>query len=317
MFAADSLSRTIARNAPRDTLTVLWHTDGSEAHPLERPRTVRLGPQQRVWITDAERNRLQIYDANGALLRDTDPTRLDVPYLSGLRGDTAVVFNAGTNRFDWIADGDSIRSVPIQRSADATLIYTLATDRALYTKIVGEEMDGRIQRRDDRTGAVVAQTTLTGPHWQYAGFLRAWGDSLLSLSGFRPTADVLPRAFEDGAALDSLAFRGFDSPMLPRRYAFVQGDVNQAPLLSVSAAARGPYLFVLNLRTGWVRIDVYDRNGQLQHILTPAERPSRPNFYPIDLDVQTTSEGYRMAVIRRSPSPRLTVYRWAVPSDAT
>jgi hypothetical protein len=310
LLPADSLSRQVAQTVPRDTLHTLWRAEGTGAHPMERPRTVRLGPDGRVWLTDAQRNRLLVFGAGGTLRRDVDPTGFDVPYLAGLRRDTAIVFNAGADRFDWIAAGDSVRSVVFQRPDPETLAYTLATRDALYAKVVGEDTDGVLLRLDDRTGAVDARVSLPEPHWTYAGFLRAWGDSLLSLSGFRPEAELLPMNFADDTPLDTLRLVGFDSPMLPRRYAFAQGDVTEAPLLSVSAAPAGPYLFVLNLRPGWVRVDVYDREGRLQRTLRPAERSTRPNFYPVDIDAQRTEEGYRFAIVRQSPSPRLTVYRW-------
>lgn len=311
LFPADSLSREVAQATPTDTLQALWFAEGTDAHPMERPRTVRFGAGGGVWLTDAQRNRLLVFDATGTLRRDVDPSGLDVPYLAGVRRDTAIVFNAGRDRFDWIVDGDTARSVSFERPSAETLAYTLATRTALYAKVIGEDTDGVLLRLNDRTGAVDARASLPGPHWRHAGFLRAWGDSLLSLSGFRPEVDVLPRSFAPGASSDTMHLVGFDSPMLSRRYAFAQGDVTEAPLLSVSAAAAGPYLFVLNLRPGWVQIDAYDRDGQLQRVLVPAERPMRPSFYPVDIDAQRTGDGYRFAVVRRSPSPRLTVYTWS------
>lgn len=310
LFPADSLSRDIAASVERDTMQTVWHREATEAHPLERPRTVRLGPEGRVWVTDAQRNRLLVFGADGTRRRDVDPSGFDVPYLAGLRADTAIVFNAGADRFDWIVGASTVRSVTFTRPDPSTLAYTLATPEALYAKVVGEDVSDVLLRLDDRTGAVAARTALPGPYWRHAGFLRAWGDSLLSLSGFRPSLQVAPLGFADDAPLDTLQLVGFDSPMLPRRYAFAQGDVTQAPLLSVGAAGAGPFLFVLNLRPGWTRIDVYDHSGRLQHVLTPATRTSRPNFYPVDVDVQSTADGYRLAVVRRAPTPRVTVYMW-------
>ena len=77
----------------------------------------------------------------------------------------------------------------------------------------------------------------------------------MSLSGFRPVVNLLPRDFRDGTTPDSLALVGFGSPMLERRYAFGQGDATEAPLLTPAAAPVGDTLFVLNLRPGWVQID--------------------------------------------------------------
>jgi hypothetical protein len=98
--------------------------------------------------------------------------------------------------------------------------------------------------------------------------------------------------------------------MLERRYAFGQGDVTEAPLLTPAAAPVGDSLFVLNLRPGWVQIDVYDRRGRLQRRLVERHEGGSPNFYPLDLDVRRTPDGYVFAVAIRSPEPRLDLFRW-------
>jgi hypothetical protein len=122
--------------------------------------------------------------------------------------------------------------------------------------------------------------------------------------------DLLPLNFADGTTPDSLALVGFDSPMLERSYAFGQGDATEAPLLTPAAAPAGDSLFVLNLRPGWVQIDVYDRQGRLQRRLVEPHDEGSPNFYPLDLDVRRTAGGYIFAVTVRSPEPRLEVFRW-------
>jgi hypothetical protein len=185
----------------------------------------------------------------------------------------------------------------------------LATDTTLYAKVVGQRTDSFIARLND-TAQPVAQVPLEGPHWRYAGFLRAWGDSLVSLSGFRPAVDLVPRHIRDGTSRDSLALVGFDSPMLERRHAFGQGDATEAPLLTPAAAPVGDTLFVLNLRPGWVQIDAYDRNGRLQRRLVERHEGGSPNFYPLDLDARRTKTGYVFAVTIRSPEPRLELFRW-------
>ena len=311
LYPSDSLSRRVAQRTPADTLDSLWATTGTQAHPLKHPRTVRFGPKGGLAVSDVERNSLFRFGPEGRLRREGAGQGFQTPYLIGTRGDTLVVFNAGSNRVDFVVDGVRVaaRSVPYERPAAETLVYMLATDTSLYAKVVGQETDSFIARLDE-DGTPTARAPLQGPYWRYAGFLRAWGDTLVSLSGFRPVVDVLPPAFRDGTAPDSLALVGFDSPMLERSYAFGQGDVTEAPLLTPAAAPVGDTLFVLNLRPGWVQVDAYDRRGRLQRRLVEPRESTRPNFYPLDLDVRRTAEGYRFAITLRSPEPRLEVFRW-------
>jgi hypothetical protein len=311
LYPSDSLSRRVAQQTPADTLDSLWATTGTAAHPLRHPRTVRFGPKGGPAVSDVERNSLFRFGTEGRLRREEAGEGFQTPYLIGTRGDTLVVFNAGSDRIDFVVDGERVaaRSISYARPAAETLVYMLATDTSLYAKVLGQETDSFIARLDPN-GAPVARARLRGPYWRYAGFLRAWGDTLFSLSGFRPVVDVLPPAFRDGTAPDSLPLVGFDSPMLERSYAFGQGDVTEAPLLTPAAAPVGDTLFVLNLRPGWVQIDAYDRRGRLQRRLVEPRENTRPNFYPLDLDVRRTPEGYRFAITLRSPEPRLEVFRW-------
>jgi hypothetical protein len=267
-------------------------------------------------VSDVERNSLFRFAADGELRREVGDEGFRTPYLIGTRGDTLVVFNAGTNRIDRVAQGRRVgASVTYERPAPETLVYMLATDTTLYAKVVGRQTDSFIARLDDEARPT-ARAPLRGPHWKYAGFLRAWGDTLVSLSGYRPVVSLLSRDFRDGATPDSLRLVGFDSPMLERRYAFGQGEATEAPLLTPAAAPLGASLFVLNLRPGWVQIDVYDRNGRLQRRLVEPHDEGNPNFYPLDLAVRRTEHGYTFAVTLRAPEPRLELYRWR-PSPAT
>ena len=321
LYPSDSLSRRVAQNTPADTLDSLWASTGTKAHPLKHPRTVRFVDDGALAVSDVERNSLFRFASDGALAQEMSGEGFSTPYLIGTRsdqkspdsrrGDTLVVFNAGSNRIDRVVDGRRLagRSVTYERPAPETLVYMLATDTTLYAKVVGRQTDSFIARLDDRARPV-ARAPLRGAHWKYAGFLRAWGDTLVSLSGFRPVVNLLSRDFSDGATPDSLALVGFDSPMLDRRYAFGQGEVTEAPLLTPAAAPMGDSLFVLNLRPGWVQIDVYNRQGRLQRRLVERHEEGSPNFYPLDLAVRRTADGYVFAVTIRSPEPRLEVFRW-------
>lgn len=311
VFPSDSLSRQIARDVPADTLEHVWASAGTEANSLEYPRTVRFLADGQLAVSDAERNSLFRFDGDGLLEREVVDEAFDVPYLVGTREDTLLVFNAGADRVDWVAEDRrlSSRSFSIDRPAPETLVYMVATDTSVFAKVVGEETESFIARLDDE-GRPEARALLEGPHWRHAGFLRLWGDSLVSLSGFRPVVDLLPATFRESARPDSLALVGFDSPMLERSYAFAQGDVSKAPLLTPAAAPVGNLLFVLNLRPGWVQVDAYDRSGRLQHRLIERHETGDQNFYPLALDARRTDEGYEFAVTLRSPEPRLEVFRW-------
>ena len=310
LYPSDSLSRQVAEETPTDTLERRWQTTGAEGHALAHPRTVRF-VEEGLAVSDVERNSLFRFGADGRLLREVEGAGFRTPYLIGTRADTLIVFNAESNRIDRVVDGrrPAGRSLSYERPAPETLVYMLATDTTLYAKVVGQNTDSFVARLG-ADAQPTARAPLRGPHWRYAGFLRAWGDTLVSLSGFRPTVDLLRRDFQEEATPDSLALVGFDSPMLERRYAFGQGDATEAPLLSPAAAPVGDTLFVLNLRPGWVQIDAYDRRGRLQHRLVERNEETNPNFYPLDLDARRTEDGYVFAVTIRSPEPRLKVLEW-------
>lgn len=314
LLPSDSLSRQIAKDTPADTLQSVWVSSGTETHPLARPRTVRFLETGRLAVSDVERNSLFLFGADGAFLEEVDDQGLAVPYLIGTRGDTLVVFNAETDRIDLLAAGRRVpgRSISYDRPAPEALVYMLATDTSMYAKTVRRNGKSFIARLND-AGQPTARVSLTGPYWRHAGFVRAWGEALVSLSGYRPVVDLLPRDFSAEATPDSLALVGFDSPMLERSYSFTEGDVTKAPLLTPTAAAVGDTLFVLNLRPGWIQIDAYDRSGRLQRRLVERDDTGSPDFYPLDLDARRTDEGYLFAVTIRSPEPRTELYRWEPP----
>lgn len=317
LFPSDSLSRQIAAETPVDTLRHVHRATGSGAGPLQFPRTVRFGPGESIYVSDAERNSLFVFSERGAFVREIAAPSFDIPYLAGVRGDTLVVFNAGADRIDFVVDGGVVEHIDAAavRPQPEALVYAVASDTALYAKAVTENTDGFIARLH-RDGSMGAQVPLSGPVWRRAGLLRLWGDSLLSLSGFRPVVDVLPVDFTAATRLDTMALVGFDSPMLERSRSFVTGQVTQAPLLSAAADAAGDRLFVLNMRPGWLRIDVFDPTGRLQHRLTQPNPGPGKDFYPRDLAVRVESGGgYLLAVALTEPTPRLDLYRWTPPAS--
>ncbi len=321
LFSSDSVSRRVAQETAVDTLQPGATLTGTKAHPIAYPRTVRFLANGRLAASDAKRNSLFFFGPESTFRRELTDSAFAVPYLIGVRGgegnsdrfpeDTLVVFSAESDRVDFVTSEGRrpARSATIERPAPETLVYMLATDTNLYAKVVGRHT-GAILARLDETGQPAARIELGGTYWRHAGFLRAWGDSLLSLSGFRPVVHRLPSDFSDHTQPDSLSLVGFDSPMLERSYAYAQDDVDKPPLLSASAAPVGDTLFVLNLRPGWVQIDAYDRSGALRRRLVERHEAGNRNFYPVDLDVRRTNAGYQFAVAVRSPKPRIELFRW-------
>lgn len=350
LVPSDSLSRQIAESVPEDTLRLLWSSTGSDAHPLEFPRTVRFGTGGTVFSGDVERGSVFVF-ANGRLVREV-PLDIEVPYLAGLAGDTLSIFSPaslGIYRIVGALKVDSTLLVDPERR-ETSLLYAAARDRIYYKRVDPEQPSLVLTFSLD--GLTIDSTRLDGPHWRHAGLLKFWGDTLLSLSGFRPVVDLIPTApgsqagswrrtessvqadpgmptdstvpasasavptdrglqtSDRPSGVDTLALVGFDSPMLARSRAFMLGDVHQPPMLSASAAAAGDLLFVMNMRPGWLQVDVFDRGGALLRRLVPPDQTYRDAFLPQDLDVRATQDGYEIVVALSSPEPRLQVFAW-------
>ncbi len=308
---ADSLSRARALSIPMDTLALAWTRPIVAERGDAYPRTVRFGPARDgpVYLSDAEQALAFVFDLSGAPL-DAFATA-KIPYIAGAQADTVAIFEPETPAMHFFAQGEPVGTVPIRdpERSSAALTYGAFGNGALYYKRVDPAAGGFVAEIDS-LGNIAARHILPGPHWRHAGMLRFWGDSLLSLSGFRPVVDVIAR----DEPLDTLALHGFDSPMLARSNSWMQGDVHEAPLLTPSAAAENNLLFVLNLRAGWLRIDAFDRAGRLVHRLTEPERIWDASFFPQDLDVRLRADGtYFIAVAVSSPDPELRLYVWRPP----
>lgn len=308
LLPADSLARVLAETVPMDTLHSVWTVTETDA-PLAFPRTASFGPDGALYVSDAEENAVYVFDpADGALRTTITDETFAVPYLAGWRGDTLGVFHPTARRLDLLVDGDIVGAVPTPDDLPeaGTLQFAALAPDAVFFKTVGEDPGSGYLARLDEDGTVTARASLPGPGWRYAGRLRVWGDSLVSLSGFRPVVDVWA-----GGRLDTLALQGFDSPMLSRSRLFLMGEKDQAPLLSESAVPVGDRLFVLNLRPGWLRVDVYGRDGVLQHRLVQDQPAFRKQYYPRDLAVRPRPDGsYDLAIARTSPEPAVELYRW-------
>ena len=99
--------------------------------------------------------------------------------------------------------------------------------------------------------------------------------------------------------------------MLSRTRSFLLGDVDQPPLLTASAAAAQDRLFVLNMRPGWLRVDVFDESGRLLYILTQPDPEFKQEFFPTDIAVRRMPNGgYEISVSIVQPEARIDRYRW-------
>ena len=70
-------------------------------------------------------------------------------------------------------------------------------------------------------------------------------------------------------------------------------------------------LYALNIRPGWLRIDQFNRNGELEKRLVQDTPLFSKEFYPIDLDVRVKADStIEMAVLFIEPEPKLALYQF-------
>ncbi len=318
LFPADSLSRELAAALPVDTLRVA----GSISTPdLVHPRTVGFAADGTLWMTDtgtgsvyrvesSEKDTAGVGAPGERVLRELRRRTDTFPYLAGFAADTALVFEPSSHTMWRIApDGDTVDVALGGRLPErGGLRYAAANDSVWAIKIAADGFDSYLARLDPRTGEAVESVGLTGEAWRHAGLLRVEGDTIRSLSAYLPQMHVWV------GALDSLRLTGFDSPMLARTRQFVQGDTHEPPMLSASAAFQPRGIHVLNMRPGWLRIDIYDRAGHLQYILTQPDPGFNKNYYPTDLAVREYPDGrveYAVSVLE--PEPRIDFFTWQYP----
>lgn len=309
---ADSLSRALAQDTPVDSLYRVRQVESTGAQPIGYPRTLHHRPDGSLIVSDAERNSLHHIAADGTYDREVASTRFDVPYLTGVVGDTIWVFNAESDVLVGVVDDEVLDDAgfAIERADEASLAYTAAHPDAFYLKLLGEEIGSTIYQYD-WDGTMQTAYTLPQEYWRYAGFLRVHNDEVWSLSGLRPVVDRLPLDLSTAPSTpDTLALRGFDSPMLERSYAFLRGDTHQPPLLIPSVDLIDDRLFVLNVRSGWIQVDVFGDDGALQRRLIEANPQPNRDFFPQDLSVHSHEEGYDITIAVSDPAPMVVTYRW-------
>ena len=310
MSPADSVSQAIAADISPDTLappTVL-----GEIH-LEYPRTVLFGNNERIYVSDTKNGHIHVFAPRGKLESSFTLPGIKFPYLAGWRADSLIVFAPEGRRFHLVVDTLSVMSVTAAKTPENSLHYALASGSRFYLKAVTRDTTHFLWTFD-RAGAPIHESVLHGSSWEHAGFLRQFNGKVVSLSGFYPWALNWSEDLSDGP--DTLRWRGFDSPMLRRTYAFDQGQGRGPPLITSSAAFAGEFWFVLNQRAGWLRVDIYDTSGMLQHILVEASPEYLKEFYPIDLAAHLNLDGtYQLAIALVAPKPSVRVYKWTRPKQ--
>ena len=66
------------------------------------------------------------------------------------------------------------------------------------------------------------------------------------------------------------------------------------------------------MRPGWAQLDVYDLEGQLQHLVTQPAPSFNQEYYPTDIAVRQLSDGsYEIAISIVKPEPRIERYSWS------
>lgn len=312
LFPADSLSRQVAEAAPEDTLVLVWQVafpDGAR-----QPMTLAWDADRLVSV-DTETGAFYVFDAEtGALRHDDRETGFQFPFLGGIHADTAAVVNRGDGTLRLIALSGTPREVASWPLPEGRNAVAARTARGTYVRTTGRTEGGTLTRLDGR-GEVAESVTLDGPFWRYVGFMRAWGDSVIAMTGYRPVVDVIG---PDRLAPDSTLLVGFDSPQLARSRQFVLGDLREPPLLTPSASAAGDRLVVLNARPGWVHLDLFRREAgglRLERTLLSPNPGLQRQFFAPDVAARADGEALDVVVLEHHPHPHLTRYRWAPTSS--
>ncbi len=306
MTPADSLSRSRAAAITPDTLVLEATLRGPDSAAMAYPRTLMFSDAGNLYVSDVERSSIFRFSDEMDWEEEITWPGVDTPYIAGLRGDTIVTFNPVGRTFDVIINGQREITIPAPYSMpEDALQYATASASALFLKVVPKDKPAYIVRMR-YNGDADRQWMLKGSQWRNAGMLRLRGDSLLSLSAFYPIADVT--SLSENTGINHLSLAGFDSPMLHRTRAFDAGRGRGAPLLMSSATWHGQTLYVLNMRPGWLRVDMYDSDGILRGILVDGHPVLHKAFYPMDIAVRAHGAGIQVVVAVIDPNPEVRVY---------
>lgn len=289
LFPADSASRALSVMVPVETLRLEGRYDGGEGSYFG---SVQIGPDSLVWVGDLGRHQIRRFSLDGN--EGTPLSGFSFPYLSGEIGEHAAVFDAGRNRVTAARDTSFVVNLPERPTGDSEstgLTRQVATlEGGVYVKD-SDPPHARIERRNIRGGAHEI-LDLPGPAWHHRGVLYAWMDRLVDVSSYRPVVYLIDAA----GSIDSLQLHGFDSPMLARIRAYSTGEVDEPPLIISGVYGDEENLYVLNLRPGYVRIDVFDVEGRLRRILQH-EEPEPTGFTPLGLVVRSAADATEAYVV--------------------
>lgn len=306
--AADSTSRALAASLPVDTMRVVFKRTYREEE-MRNPRTILFDDRGQLLVTDTRTSAIHRLGETGDIL-STMRFEGTIPYLAGLQSDTTWVFSPSDGAMHRLIAlrPDHVTMLDLETGNERALRWAIRTDSGYVSKVLDDDAGNRIVWYDEH-GTVRSRISLPGPSWRYAGMLRNGRAGTISLSGFLPFLyEVTP------AGLDSTRLVGFDSPMLARTLQFERGTVEQPPLLSGSAALAGDWLFVLNMRPGWLHVDVFDAAGRLAYILTQPDPSFSKEYYPTDIAVKEGQSGeFHLAVTVTEPAPGVERYVWTMP----
>lgn len=306
--SADSTSRAMAASMPVDTLEIRFARE-YDRNDFRSPRTIMMDEAGRLFVSDTQTHTIHRISPDGDIDASVKLAE-SIPYLAGQRGDTTWVFAPLEGRVYTLVDLVQRDSVDLDLGAgdERSMRWVLKTDSGFVSKVL-DDSDGNRIAFHNGAGAIEHRVELSSASWRYAGFLRERGDHVLSLSGFLPY--VFPISEKK---VDSLRLTGFDSPMLARTLQFERGTTDQPPLLSGSAAVAGDWLFVLNMRPGWLHIDVFNRNGELAYVLTEPDPAFNKEYYPTDISARALTDGsFEIAVTITEPAPGVQSYSWKMP----
>ncbi|MDA0378660.1 MAG: hypothetical protein O2899_04130, partial [Bacteroidetes bacterium] len=293
---------------PVDTLEWVSSTVFDQ-EDFRNPRTVRFLGAEDLVITDTQAHAVHYLDGQNRIVKTTLLPGA-IPYLAGVDGDSVWVFGPGDRSVRLLVGGepqDSLR-IDLGSGNERALTWVVRSQDGFISKVLDDDSGNHVAWHD-ASGAVVRRLELPASTWRYAGFLRPDGERLVSLSGFLPWVHL-----PSETGLDSLRLMGFDSPMLARTLQFERGTTEQPPLLSGSADVAGGWLFVLNMRPGWLHVDVYDRDGTLRYVLTQPDPSFDKEYYPSDVAVRETAPGwFELAVTVTEPETRVDRYHWQMP----
>jgi hypothetical protein len=305
---ADSTSRVLAASLPVDTLAQVFSRE-YEREDFVNPRTLLFDAVGNLIVADSRTHTVHLVDREGEIAATTLLPGT-IPYLAGQAGDTTWVFSPIQHHVHRLVGMEHVDSLEVDLGAgdERALNWLVKTETGFISKVLDDASGNHVAFLNE-SGSVETRMDLPGPTWRYAGLLRERGGAAVSLSGFLPFVYDITKS-----GLDSTRLVGFDSPMLARTLQFELGATEQPPLLSGSAALAGDWLFVLNMRPGWLHVDVYDADGMLAYVLTQPDPAFNKEYYPTDIAVRQIGErDFELAVTIIEPSPGLERYTWTMP----